>query len=362
MSKKRARDANGEGPSVSFDELPRSSSSSSSSFSASAPTSAERDGAGGESNKTTTVNPEELAEDFLRLLQSSDSPLSDDQIKRHYGPTGLYTELPRAINLLLASNRISLMHDANQKIFYKPIRADKAAKIRDIVPGSEQMLVYQVCERAGNRGIWTRDIKIQTNIPQHSLTKILKDLEKKGHIKWVRPVASKSKKMYMLSDVEPAKELTGGPWYTDHDFDQDFVDVICQFIVNFVSSRVYCSFDDVRQRVKEGNIVTVDLSDEELEQVMQILVYDNRLQEVSVPMIRSFYGMNDGNSSIVRNFSTHYKASKPVPTYDNLTEVPCGRCPIAAHCAPGAVIAPESCTYLKDWLGLAPTRPLDEAW
>jgi len=342
---KRKTPAGGEGASVSFDDPPTSSSSSSSSSSNLYTASTEKAG------EPTKASTEDLAKDFLRLLQSSEAPLSDDQVKKHYGPTG-YLELPNAINNLLASNRISLLRDANDKIFYNPISADKAEKIRDIIPGSEQMLVYQVCERAGNRGIWTRDIKMQTNIPQHSLTKILKDLEKKNYIKWVRPVASKSKKMYMLYDVEPAKELTGGPWYTDHEFDQDFVNVLCSFIVNFVASRVYCSFDDVRQRVKESNIVSVELSDEELEQVMHILVYDNRLEEVSVSTIKNVYGIKEGNvSSVVRNFSTHYKVSRPVPTHDRLTEVPCGRCPLAAHCAPGAVIAPETCTYLKQWLG-----------
>ena len=28
----------------------------------------------------------------------------------------------------------------------------------------------------------------------------------------------------MLFDVEPAKEITGGPWYTDQEFDHEFVE------------------------------------------------------------------------------------------------------------------------------------------
>ena len=29
--------------------------------------------------------------------------------------------------------------------------------------------------------------------------------------------------------------------------------------------------------------------------------------------------------------------------------MPCGVCPVFQHCAPGAVISPETCEYLKQW-------------
>ena len=58
-------------------------------------------------------------------------------------------------------------------------------------------------------------MKTATNIPQHTLTKTLKILEQRNLVKFVRAVTSKSKKLYMLYDVVPAKDITGGPWYTD---------------------------------------------------------------------------------------------------------------------------------------------------
>jgi DNA-directed RNA polymerase III subunit RPC6 len=65
----------------------------------------------------------------------------------------------------------------------------------------EQMLVYQVIERAGNKGIWTRDIKNATNIQQQTLTKTLKALESRQLIKAIKSVTSKSKKLYMKYDL-----------------------------------------------------------------------------------------------------------------------------------------------------------------
>jgi DNA-directed RNA polymerase III subunit RPC6 len=58
-------------------------------------------------------------------------------------------------------------------------------------------------------------MKTATNIPQQTLTKTLKILEQRNLVKFVRAVTSKSKKLYMLYDMVPAKDITGGPWYTD---------------------------------------------------------------------------------------------------------------------------------------------------
>jgi RNA polymerase Rpc34 subunit len=78
------------------------------------------------------------------------------------------------------------------------------------------------------RGVWTRDIKLSTNIPQHTLTKTLKILEQRNLIKSVRSVVSKSKKLYMLYDIVPAKEITG-------DFIFEFIFLFSLFVVCMAS-------------------------------------------------------------------------------------------------------------------------------
>lgn len=40
----------------------------------------------------------------------------------------------------------------------------------------------------------------------------------------------------MLYDVSPAKEITGGPWYSDQEFDHEFVNELGNFIVQVVRS------------------------------------------------------------------------------------------------------------------------------
>ena len=107
------------------------------------------------------------------------------------------------------------------------------------------------------RGIWTRDIKIATNIPQHSLTKTLKILEQRSLIKAVRSVVSKSKKLYMLYDTVPAKEITGGPWYSDQEFDHEFVTELGSYIVSIVKGLGMCDLAMIADKVRISGISKV---------------------------------------------------------------------------------------------------------
>lgn len=100
---------------------------------------------------------------------------------------------------------------------------------------AEDKLVYQCIEQAGNTGkltgvrsflycevlivlmwmlagLWTKDMKFKTNLQQPQITKILKVLESRSLVKAIKPVSQPSKKFYMLFDLEPAREITGGAW------------------------------------------------------------------------------------------------------------------------------------------------------
>ncbi len=111
------------------------------------------------------------------------------------------------------------------------------------------------------RGIWTRDIKMATNIPQQTLTKSLKILEQRSLVKSVRSVVSKSKKLYMLYDVMPAKEITGGPWYSDQEFDHEFVNELGSFVVQMVKGQGMLDLGGISEKIRISGISKVVLCD-----------------------------------------------------------------------------------------------------
>ena len=240
-------------------------------------------------------------------------------------------ELVPFINQKVAENQVTLYKDTKGDVVaYELIKTEEAQKFEGL--SSEQRLVYDVCERASNKGIWTRDIKLATNIPQHNLSKILKLLEVRKLIKSVRSVASKSKKLYMLYNEQPTKEITGGPWYTEQEFDQQFVDELGRFITTLIGRKGKANINEISEIVKTSGVATVELTLEELEAVLNTLVYDGEIVEVK------------------KYPKTYQKIMKDQNEVPPKGEIPCLHCPVMSQCIEGGIIAPSSCLYLDKWL------------
>jgi DNA-directed RNA polymerase III subunit RPC6 len=285
----------------------------------------------------------QLSEDMLSFLsQQQDGCASDDSVKQYFGPAK-YELLATIINVLLKSNRLQLFTLPTGGLVYKAVQEEMAAKLEGLE--QEQVLVHQSIERSGDKGIWTRDIKNNTNISQHNLTKALKVLEQRMLIKSVRSVASKSKKLYMLYDLEPAKEVTGGPWYTDgQDFDHAFVSALGNFVTQLVRSHGMLDLSTICDKIKISGISKVELSVKEVELVLNSLVFDGRLEDVQSSIL------------LVTGYAAAkkvYKAAKPMSPPASLTMSPCGMCPVIAHCSEGGAISPTTCEYMSQWLEVA---------
>ena len=54
---------------------------------------------------------------------------------------------------------------------------------------NEERVVLGLIEEAGNKGIWTKDIRIKSSLSQATLNKVLKALEGKKVIKFVSSVS-----------------------------------------------------------------------------------------------------------------------------------------------------------------------------
>ena len=62
-------------------------------------------------------------------------------------------------------------------------------------------------------GIWTRELRFKTGLQQQAqVNKILKNLEQRNLVKSVKGIMHASRKLYMLFELQPARELTGGAW------------------------------------------------------------------------------------------------------------------------------------------------------
>ncbi|KIJ45899.1 hypothetical protein M422DRAFT_59678 [Sphaerobolus stellatus SS14] len=142
-----------------------------------------------------------------------------------------------AINFLLGTGLFKMLQDANRQISYKAV-AKKEMEIKKEMGGDESMVLSHI-QASGNQGIWTKHLKGKTELHQTVITRCLKSLEQKGLIKSVVAVKYPTRKIYMLSHLEPSVELTGGPWYSENELDTEFINMLTQACLRFIQDKSY---------------------------------------------------------------------------------------------------------------------------
>ncbi|PSC67959.1 DNA-directed RNA polymerase III subunit RPC6 [Micractinium conductrix] len=239
-----------------------------------------------------------------------------------------------AINSLLSSMKLQILvnpADPSSHI-YKASTTGDTARFKGLT--AEDMLVYQCIQAAGNIGIWTRDMKQRTNLQQPKVTKILKALEERLLVKSVKSVQNASRKVYMLYELEPAKELTGGPWFGPDAFDSEFVAVLQETTLSYIKSKGQPSLADIVRFIKETGISKQALQEDDVERIINTLEYDGKIEQIEE---------DDGDR--------HYRMMlMRIPESTPLTSIPCGVCPVFSECVEGGKISPATCTYYQDWL------------
>jgi DNA-directed RNA polymerase III subunit RPC6 len=268
------------------------------------------------------------------------------------------TDRAVAINRLLSQRKLQIFKDGDALV-YKEVKQDEAVKFKGL--SSEDLLVYQIIQQSGNTGIWTKELKQKSNLPQTQIGKIFKSLEARKLIKAVKHVAQQNRKVYMLYELEPSREITGGAWYTEHEYDAEFIHVLREQCVKFILARGKVTLEDVCDFVKQTKLSHVDLGQEEVLQIVNTLVYDGKVdahEELELDKERDpddpageHGGDDDDDLDYMENVIVVYRpASLPIPKSSAFTAVPCGVCPVFQECAPGGLVSPETCQYMQDWL------------
>ncbi len=131
---------------------------------------------------TATATNHQLNDEFIRLLSNprhKNKGIANSALKAHFGSQ--YPDLVPIINELTRTSRLTMSKLTSTKtgeseVYFSLLSVEEASKLRGLDASSK--LVYQVIEASGNKGIWTVDVRIQTNIQQATLTKIFKVRDK----------------------------------------------------------------------------------------------------------------------------------------------------------------------------------------
>lgn len=222
-----------------------------------------------------------LKERFIHYLSANPGGVSNSKLKSTFNEAE-YTSLVPIINELNRESRLAMSRAAGgNELFYSLVSDELASKFSGLDVSAR--MVYQVIEKAGNMGVWTKEVRSQTNIQQQALNKIFKALESRRLIKPVKSVSSK--KVYMLYHLTPAKELTGGPWYSELEFDHEFINEMRKFLMQCVrrlNNGQGVSLSDIKDKMDQAKVSKVQLSLDDVQQLIQTLAYDRLIEQSSI--------------------------------------------------------------------------------
>jgi DNA-directed RNA polymerase III subunit RPC6 len=168
---------------------------------------------------------------------------------------------------------VTLTLASQMELFYKMVAEELAARLTGL--GQEDMAVLGLVEKAGNQGVWVRNLKLTTRLQLQQINKILKRLENRKLVKAIKSIAFKNRRMYMLYDLEPAKEVTGGVWYAEQQLDQELVSGVRKGIIRIMTDMGGSATpNQVSARLRSLGITHQALRPQEVAQVMDTLVFD----------------------------------------------------------------------------------------
>ena len=195
--------------------------------------------------KETLDTVEYISEKILELCSEFPEGINDKVLQNQLPDVDPKLRA-KSINSLLNAGKIDLFKNA-KGLLYKA-KTDSASV--SIKGDQEEKIVYAIIEESGNKGMWIRDIRFKSNLVQTSLNKVLKALESKKLIKAVKSVNATKKKVYMLYGLEPDISVTGGAWYSDQDFESEFVEILNQQCCKFLQQK-----RDAARNSKAGPLV-----------------------------------------------------------------------------------------------------------
>ena len=292
-----------------------------------------------------------------------------------------------ALNALLASHRLCVYQQGESgALVYKERKVEEAAKLQGL--GSEERLVLQLVEEAKNHGVWSKELKQKSNLTNAVVQKALKALETRNIIKNVKSVGQKNRKVYMLFELEPSREVTGGAFYNNdgNELDNELIDALRKVVEHFIREHDEVSLVDVIMFVEQTAVIKdLSLCADEYLSICNTLMFDGIVDkrkdkaigqafaEADARAARRGNGKSNGrikaslmewgnekreqevaedirvNLSGEERDSVFKLVAYHIPVETALTSTPCGMCPVMEECRPKGPVSPETCVYFEMW-------------
>lgn len=248
----------------------------------------------------------------------------------------------------------------NATLKFSAVQKSEAEKVSRMT--EEEKMIYSHIEAAGRDGIWQKIIKSKTNLHQHIFTKSLKNLEQKRYVKSIKDVKHPTRKIYMLYNLQPSIELTGGPWFTDSELDTEFVESLLGIVWKYVVTKSYpspfatstasstgdnvhnpnavnkvqCSYAaqyenypslyDIQQFIQKTGITSVELSIGDIKSLCDVLIFEDKIEKV--PLLEGYkatwQSVLEAGGGIQEGENPMAIKETPFSVFDFFTQIPPG--------------------------------------
>ncbi|GBE60228.1 RNA polymerase rpc34 subunit containing protein [Babesia ovata] len=261
----------------------------------------------------------EEAELVYKLCVENDGIFTEEIFGRHiakfrhsiqHGLVSNSVDFLNFLKLLKGSRQYSFHHDDDGKKYVRlrdKESREQVARLQDV-----EYAVFCTIETAGNRGIWTADIKklceitvrVDTACHQRAqgnqLTRTLKVLvEQHGLVKQVTNVHQKSRKLYMLFNIKPARELTGGSFYLNGEFNEMLVEHIQEQVGSFLAKFQGSSLTQITNFLKTLENISGEVREEDVLSIIQILMLEDKVYSAPTALGDTIYIVSQ-NYSLAR--------------------------------------------------------------
>ena len=273
-----------------------------------------------------------ILEKTVKILRASpDGVLQEDLSTQLNSSPELTSEL---IKRLLEYRCLKISKSSTGSLTYQ-YQNPEDQKILQSLSG-EEIKVYQLIMEAKNQGIQSNDIKESLDVKGPQLNKILGKLEKRNLIKSRKSINVKNKKIWFHANAEPSEEITGGIWYTNNEFNKELINALYSATLDYIQAQGTANKNQLIVALKSLNIVNKDLTEANVQTIINLLIFDDKIQEISNKH-------NPGNP--IYKLSNWEQCVKE-PEFVN---VPCGTCPLINQCKPQGIISPINCVYFDEW-------------
>jgi len=229
-------------------------------------------------------------------LASEGNILTGNELETQFSDVPIEEQL-LAINGLLKKNLFNAQKGPSG-IQYVAVSKGEASILGAM--DSNELIIYNHIKEAKNEGIWTKLIKARTNLHQTVMTRCLRLLEQKQLVKSVKSVKFPTRKIYMLYDLTPSIELSGGPWYTDNELDTGFIHELSMACLRFIQAKTWPkdgrssalypvsqtqnlpTANSVYRYLKGARLTDTELEPEHVVALLDLLIYDNEVEKIPV--------------------------------------------------------------------------------